>query len=136
LRFVCARRRLSSSRRCLAARLGLVATRGRAGAAIASRSTAARRSRAASRFSSWLRSREAAIVSTPSDSRLASLPRARSRASSGRLGDLSTSNESSTRLSVVLTDWPPGPDEREKRSSSSPPGMTSQLFTRRSSGTP
>ena len=44
------------------------------------------------------------------------------------------SKESSTRLSVVLTDWPPGPEDRENRSRSSPAGITSQLFTRRSSG--
>jgi len=45
-----------------------------------------------------------------------------------------TSKESSTRLSAVLTDWPPGPDDREKRSRSSLPGITSQPFTGRSSG--
>ena len=34
-----------------------------------------------------------------------------------------TSYSSSTRLSVVLTDCPPGPEEREKRSVSSPAGI-------------
>ena len=46
------------------------------------------------------------------------------------------SKESSTLLSVVLTDWPPGPEEREKRSRNSLAGITSQLFTRRSSAIP
>src|ERR1700737_1978327 len=55
----------------------------------------------------------------------ASLPARRSaalvRAHSGSADDRSTSKESSTRLSAVLTDWPPGPDDREKRSCSSLP---------------
>jgi hypothetical protein len=45
------------------------------------------------------------------------------------------SKDSSTRLSVVFTDCPPGPDDRENRSRSSAAGITSQLFTRRSSAT-
>jgi hypothetical protein len=84
---------------------------------------------------SWLRSPEEATVRTPSLRRLARRARARRRAGSGSDGDRPTSNESSTRLSVVLTDCPPGPEEREKRSLSSPAGMRSQLFTRRSPAT-
>jgi len=34
-----------------------------------------------------------------------------------------------------LTDWPPGPDEREKRQVSSSSGMTTDPRTRRSPGT-
>ena len=116
--------------------VGLVGTRGGGGGAIASRSSAASRARAASRFISWLRSPSAATVITPSASRAASRARARSRSRSGRTVERATSNESSTRLSVVLTDWPPGPEERENRSRSSPAGITSQLFTRRSSAMP
>src|SRR4051794_21363587 len=41
--------------------------------------------------------------------------------------------DSSTRLSVVLTLWPPGPEEREKRSVSSAAGMDHDLVTTRSS---
>jgi len=99
-----------------------------------SRSSDASRARAASLFISWLRSFSAATVTTPSVSRLASRATARLRSRSGRVGERSTSNDSSTRLSVVLTDWPPGPEERENRSCSSPAGITSQLFTRRSPG--
>jgi hypothetical protein len=73
-------------------------------------------------------------VSTPPASRPASRSVILSRAHSGSATDRSTSKESSTRLSAVLTDWPPGPDDREKRSCSSLPGITSQPFTRRSSG--
>jgi hypothetical protein len=123
-------------RRSRAARPGLVGTRGGAGGATASRSSAARRSRAARRFSSWLRSAEAVRVSTPSVSLLASRRSARSRICSGSAADRRTSNDSSTRLSVVLTDCPPGPDDLENRSRNSLAGITSQLFTRRSSATP
>jgi hypothetical protein len=127
---------LSSIRRWRAPRLGFVATRGGFGGATASRSSAASRVLASSRFMSWLRSPDEAIVSTPSASRFSSRPSARRRAQSGSVGDRRTSNESSTRLSVVFTDCPPGPDEREKRSRSSLAGMISQLFTRNSSATP
>jgi len=75
-------------------------------------------------------------VSTPSVSLLASRRSARSRACSGSEGDRRTSNDNSTRLSVVLTDCPPGPEDRENRSRNSLAGITSQLFTRRSSATP
>ena len=47
--------------------------------------------------------------------------------------DREISKDSSTRESVVLTPWPPGPDEREKRSDSSAAGMLQPLVTRRSS---
>ena len=96
--------------------MGLVGTRGGGGGAVASRSRAASRTRAASRFISWLRSVSAVTVTTPSVSRPASRPRARFFSRSGRDGDRAISKDSSTRLSVVFTDWPPGPDDREKRS--------------------
>jgi len=113
----------------------LVGTRGGGGGAIASRSSAASRARAASRFISWLRSVSATTVRVPSASRAASRDSARVRSRSGSDGERAMSKDSSTRLSVVFTDCPPGPDDRENRSRSSAAGITSQLFTRRSSAT-
>ena len=47
------------------------------------------------------------------------------RCGSVSAADDATSYSSSTRLSVVLTDWPPGPEDRENRSTSSAAGITS-----------
>ena len=47
-----------------------------------------------------------------------------------------TSQLSSTRESVVLTPWPPGPLDRENRHPSSAPGMRTESLTRRSSTCP
>jgi hypothetical protein len=44
----------------------------------------------------------------------------------GQRRERSTSNDSSARLSVVLTDCPPGPDEREKRHDSSASGTVNE----------
>src|SRR5215471_8163339 len=128
--------RLASRRRSFAARPGRVGTRGRCGGATASLSRAASRALAPCRLASWLRCSEAATVSTPPASRPASRSLILDRAQSGSTDDRPTSKESSTRLSAVLTDWPPGPDDLEKRSCSSLPGIVSQPFTRRSSGIP
>jgi uncharacterized protein YbjQ (UPF0145 family) len=111
VRLTAARLRLASRRRSLAARPGRVGTRGRGGGATASRSRPASRARAACRFACWLRCSEAATVSTPPASRPARRSTALARAHSGSAEECSTSKESSTRLSVVLTDCPPGPDE-------------------------
>jgi hypothetical protein len=126
-------RRLSASRRSRAARFGRVGTRGRCGGATASRSSAASRARAAFLFASWLRCSDAVTVSTPPASRRARRPSARSRAHAGSAAECARSKESSTRLPAVLTDWPPGPGDRENRSRSSPPGITSHPLTGRSS---
>ena len=58
-------------------------------------------------------------VSTPSISREPSRSRARDRCTSLSAGLPCTSYDSSTLLSVVLTPWPPGPEDREKRQLSS-----------------
>src|SRR5699024_6991157 len=52
---------------------------------------------------------------------------------SGMTLEWAMSKDSSTRVSVLLTRWPPGPDEREKRSDSSRPGMRSHSDTARAS---
>ena len=56
-------------------------------------------------------------------------PSGQRRSARARWASLSTaearrSSSSSTRESVVLTDWPPGPGDFEKRSTSSPDGTT------------
>ena len=69
------------------------------------------RSRAASRFRSCDRSSDAVTVSTPSTSRPESRSSARLRCTGPRALVFATSTLSSTRVSAVLTDCPPGPDE-------------------------
>ncbi len=86
---------------------------------------AANRVRAAARFCSCDRCSDALIVSTPLVSRPSSRVSSRARWWSPSAAELPTSQLSSTLLSVVLTDCPPGPDERLNRSTSSPAGMVS-----------
>jgi HAD superfamily hydrolase (TIGR01458 family) len=88
-------------------------------------SSAARRSSASSRFRDWLRSSwETARTTVPSFSTtrlfwaVLNVPEA------------STSKTASTRVSVFWACWPPGPLEREKRSSTSLSGIASARVTR------
>lgn len=106
------------------------------GGATAARSSAISRASAASRFCNWLRCSLAATVTVPSTSLPTSRSRARTRRCSGSDGDRATSNESSARLSVVLTPCPPGPDEREKRQDSSASGTLSRDVTCSGPGMP
>src|SRR4051794_18855576 len=64
------------------------------------------------------------MVSPPSTSRGASRSSSRARGSSLRTAEPAMSQLSSTRLSVVLTPCPPGPDDRLNRSISSASGTT------------
>lgn len=122
--FVSDRWRLSSRRRWRAPADGRRARRGGGGGAKASRSRSANRSRAATRLRNWERCSDAETVIRPSTSRPASALRPRERWVSVKAEEFSRSNSNSTLLSVVFTDWPPGPDEREKRSFSSAAGRT------------
>ncbi|MDX6236549.1 MAG: hypothetical protein QOG10_1364 [Kribbellaceae bacterium] len=96
---------------------------------MASRSTAASRVRAASRLRHCERCSDAAIVSTPSTKRGPSRSSALAFRTSLSAVVAATSKLSSTRLSVVLTDCPPGPLDREKRQVSSASGTTTPLRT-------
>ena len=106
----------ASSRRSLRAAGGLRrhAAVGAAGAS-ASRSWSARRSRAATRLRCCERCSEATIAHR----RRAAGEHAGPAGRRSSAVEAATSYSSSTRLSVVLTDWPPGPDERLNRSTSS-----------------
>lgn len=124
MRLISDRLCLSASRRSRAPRLGLVGRRVAGGGAVAAVSSAERRLSAASRFRNWERCSDAVTVSTPPVSRAASARRARSLSTGPSASERATSYETSTRLSVVLTDCPPGPDDRENRQDSSSGGIT------------
>src|SRR4029453_7651035 len=110
---------LPSCRRPLAALPGLVGRRG-FGTWVAARIISISRSRASARLRSWLRKRWASITSTPSPvMRLPAIRISRALTSGGRLGEPATSKRSSTAVDTLLTFWPPGPEARTKRSSSS-----------------
>lgn len=94
------------------------------------------RSRAAARFCSCARCSLAVTVSTPSVRRPRSRHSIRYRKCSGTDEERATSKDSSTRLSVVLTPCPPGPDDLENRSLRSRAGITRVRVTARSSATP
>jgi Protein of unknown function (DUF2510) len=100
---------------------------------VASRSSSASRSRAAWRLRSCERCSSATTVTTPSTRRLPSRSSARARTTGPSDGERATSKDSSTLLSVVFTDWPPGPEEREKRHPSSAAGTLSRTLTRSAS---
>src|SRR6266511_6229288 len=123
MRLVAARCRLASTRRAATAALGLVGLRLR-GTATASPSRAAKRSIASRRLASWLRWVWATTRRRPAESsREARRRRARALASGGNDGEPARSKRSSTRESVVLTPWPPGPEARLARNSSSSTGI-------------
>jgi hypothetical protein len=121
--------RLSCERRCFAASLRSTDPRvGRVrlrclGGAVASVSSALSRAAAASRLRNCDRYSLAVTVTTPSARRPARAPSARSFSGCGSASDVAMSNESSAWLSVVLTDCPPGPDDRENRQDSSSAGI-------------
>ena len=117
------RRFFASSRRRWDPRVGRVALRRAGGGVSASRRMPASLSRAAARLRDWDRCSEAAITIRPPTSRPSRLCSRRARCGSLKADEDAGSNRSSTRLSVVLTDCPPGPGEREKRSSNSPAGI-------------
>lgn len=99
------------------------------GGAMASTTSSANRSVAASRLRSCDRRSDATTVTTPSTRRPRRLPNARSRCVSESADDASRSQLSSTRESVVLTPWPPGPDALENRHDSSCSGIVTLRFT-------
>ena len=117
------RRFLDSRRRRWEPRVGRVARRAGGGGASDSCRRAASRSRAAARLRSWERCSEATTVRRPSVSRRPRASTTLLRCVSLSTDEVATSNTSSTRLSVVLTPWPPGPADRLKRSRSSLAGM-------------
>jgi hypothetical protein len=117
------RRCLSASRRSTEPRVGLVGRRGGRGGAVASVSSAVSLAAAASRLRSCDLYSLAVTVITPRDNRPDSAASARSRSTGGSAAVPAISKESSAWLSVVLTDWPPGPDDRENRQESSSGGI-------------
>ena len=119
--FVSPRAFLASSRRRWEPRVGFVGRRGGGGGASAVRSCSASRSRAAARLRCWERCSVATTRSTGPGRRRSR----RARCSSSSAAEAATSYSSSTRLSVVLTDCPPGPGERLNRSTSSASGISS-----------
>jgi HAD superfamily hydrolase (TIGR01458 family) len=123
-RFVSPRRFFSCRRRSRAARPGAVGTRFRS-TRRASRSEAASRSTASSRFRSWLRSSWATARSTGP-----AFPITRRFWVSVSAEDAPTSKTASTRVSDFCACWPPGPLEREVRSSTSASGSVTERVTR------
>src|SRR5918999_2641096 len=123
-RFVSARRCFDSRRRSRAACVGFVGTRRRS-TFRALRSWPTRRSSASSRFRHWLRSSCATARSTGP-------ARATTRrfCASVSAEEASTSKRASTRVSDFWACCPPGPLEREKRSSISARGMVTERVTR------
>ena len=129
------RRFFSAMRRSLAPFDGRVGRRLRAGGAIASATSPASLRSAAVRLRSCDRCSDAVTVRTPSTRRPDRRCKARSRRVGERTGEPARSQDSSTRESVVLTDCPPGPLDRENRQRSSPSGITTDGSTCRSPGT-
>ena len=125
---------LASIRRSRAARDGRVARRGGDGGSRASRSRAVSRARAASRLRSCDRCSDEVSVTTPSTTRWARRSRARARCTSVSTAEFATSQLSSTRLSLVFTPCPPGPEERLNRSCSSSAGIRSPRGMPRAGG--
>ena len=105
--------------------VGCVGTRRRSTRS-ASASFATSRSTASSRLRAWLRSSCATARSTGAGPR----DHARRFCASVSDVDASTSKTASTRVSALFACWPPGPDERETRSSISPGSMETERVTR------
>jgi len=137
LRLVLLRRRLSSSRRSTAPRVGFVARRGGPGGARAPRTIAARRRRAAARLRTCSRLAWACTTSSPRVvSRAPSRSRRRLRIASSSAALEVTFQTRLTRVATLFTRCPPGPPERLTRSTSSRAGITSPRSTRRSPRSP
>src|SRR5215211_7312984 len=92
------------------------------------------RSSAASRLRSCERCSDALTVRTPSTSRRESRSITRARWIGPSALVPATSTLRSTRESAVLTDWPPGPEERLNRHVSSRSGITTERVTRNGPG--
>jgi HAD superfamily hydrolase (TIGR01458 family) len=122
--FVSERRFFASNRRSREAAVGFVATRRRSTFS-ASRSCATSRSVASSRLRHWLRSSCATARSVAP-----AFATARRFCASLSAEDPWTRKVASTRVSDVFACWPPGPLEREKRSSISLTGRTTDRVTR------
>lgn len=124
-------RRFASSRRFLAAGLGRVERRRLTGTS--ERATSCSRSTfAASRLRCWERYLlDTTRISLPTSRDFKAVP-IRLRCCSSMMRDARRSQRSSTRVSVVLTCWPPGPEDRLKTHCSSPSGIRNRpwLLTR------
>ena len=131
-RFVADRCSFAARRRRFDPRVGLVARRRAGSGARPSATRSASLTSASSRLRSWDRRSEAVTVITPATRRRPRRVMSSSRCSSESTADSTTFHESSTRLSEVLTCWPPGPDERENRQPSSDDGIVSAGNTSRS----
>ena len=131
-RFVADRCSFAARRRRFEPRVGLVARRRAGSGARPSATTSASFVRAISRLRSWDRRSEAVTVITPATRRRPRRVTSSNRWSSESTAESPTFHESSTRLSEVLTCWPPGPDERENRQPSSDEGIVSAGDTSRS----
>ena len=118
------RRRFCSSRRSLDAFVGFVGRRF-LGTRSAWRSDSTSRSVASSRLRHWLRSSWATARSTGP-----ALPTTRRFCASESAEEAQTSKLASTRVSLFCACWPPGPLEREKRSSISLRGIETDRVTR------
>ncbi len=130
--FVADRCCLVASRRRSEPRVGLVGRRRGAPGARPSVMSSASFPRAISRLRSWDRCSEAVTVSIPVMSRCPSRLSSMVRSWSESTAEPAMFQESSTRVSVVLTCWPPGPDERENLQWSSEAGIVSVGDTSRS----
>lgn len=121
-----------ASRRRSDPRVGFVGRRGAASGARPSATSSASLASAISRLRSWERRSAAVTVITPELSRRPRRVASNIRCPSESAADSAMFQESSTRLSEVLTCCPPGPDEREKRQLSSEAGIVSAPDTSRS----
>ena len=123
---------LASRRRTFDPRVGLVRRR-TAGPRSSPRATAsASFARAISRLRSWDRCSDAVTTSDPAIRRCPRRWSSIARCSSDSTAECATFQDSATRLSVVFTCCPPGPEEREKRQTSSEAGIVSAGDTDRS----
>lgn len=103
---------------------------------MASRSRAASRFEAASRFRHWERCSLAVTVSRPFASRRPIRCTISARWVEFNVALAITSKLSVTRVSEVFTCWPPGPLDRLKLQSSSASGMVSSAVTTRAKTVP
>ena len=125
----------SLMRRSAEALVGRVGRRARGGGAVASFSTSTSRCSAALRFCNCDLCSDAVITKHPSTNLDSSRAKARVRRCSLNAREFKRSNTNWTLESVVLTLWPPGPDDLENFHVSSACGITTDLLTIRSSVT-